>query len=66
VPSGGLVFSVDRGSETLHTIGLSNGQRSDFTVTTTVGRGDTVYFVVDAVADANCDLTSLQLTITFE
>jgi len=65
-PSGGLLFSVDRGSQTLRTIGLDNGQRSDFNLRTAVGIGDAVYFVVDADGDAVCDLTYLQLTITLK
>ena len=65
-PSGDLLFSVDAGSQTLRTIGLDNGQRSDFSVSTTVGIGDTVYFVVDADGDAICDLTYLQVTITYK
>lgn len=65
-PGGGLLFSVDRGSETLRSIGLDHGQRAAFNLSTTVGRGDTVYFIVDPGADGLCDLTSLQVTITFE
>lgn len=63
-PGESLLFSVNRGSETLRTIGLDHGQREDFNLRTTLASGDTVYFVVDAGADAICDLTFLQLTIT--
>jgi hypothetical protein len=62
-PSDGLIFSVDRSSETLQTMGLDLGQRTPFNLTTTVGVGDTVYFVSDSDGDANCDLTQLQVTI---
>jgi hypothetical protein len=65
-PSHGLLFSVDRGSETLRTMSLDLGQSTDFNLNTMVGMGDTVYFVVDADGDANCDLTQLRLTVTFE
>jgi len=62
-PSDGLLFSIDRGSETLRTMKLDLGQRTDLNLNTTVDIGDTVYFVVDADGDANCDLTQLQVTI---
>jgi hypothetical protein len=62
-PSDGLIFSVDRSSDTLETIGLDLGQRTPFNLTTTVDIGDTVYFVADSDGDANCDLTQLQVTI---
>jgi hypothetical protein len=65
-PSGDLRFSVDRGSRISHLIGLDNGQHSEFDLSTTIGVGDTLYFVVDADGDAVCDLTSLQLTITLK
>lgn len=62
-PSHGLLFSVDRGAETLRTISLDNGQEADFILNTIVGVGDRVYFVVDADGDANCDLTQLRVTV---
>jgi hypothetical protein len=65
-PSHGLLFSVDRGSETLRTLSLDLGQSTDFNLNTMVGIGDTVYFVVDADGDANCDLAQLRLTVTLQ
>jgi len=62
-PSGGLVISVDRNSETLRSIGLDLGQRVDFTIDTVVEIGESIYVVVDSGTDAICDLTSLRLTI---
>jgi hypothetical protein len=64
VPHGGLQFTIERGSLTLHSIGLDIGDESAFTVSTTVDIGDTVYFVVADNGDARCALTSLELRIT--
>ena len=65
-PGGDLYVSVDQGGETLRMIRLDHGQREDFSLRPKVGTGETLYFVVDSGTDALCDLTSLQLTITFE
>jgi len=62
--SGGLSFSIKQGSASLRAMNLALGQRIDIDVTSSIDRGDTVYFVVDADGDANCDLTKLQVTIT--
>lgn len=63
---GGLLFSIERGATTLRAISLASGQRSAFNLTTSVSIGETMYLIVDSDGDAVCDLTSLQLRITFE
>jgi hypothetical protein len=62
-PSGSLLFSIEQGSASLRALGLDLGQRADISVSSTVGLGETVYFVVDADGDAICDLTELRVTI---
>lgn len=66
VSTGLIVFTVDQGSETLRTVRLRLGQGADFTATATVTQGEFLYFVVDADADARCDLTNLTLQVTSE
>jgi hypothetical protein len=64
VPHGGLVFTIERGSDTFHSDELDIGDEAAFDITADVGVGDIVYFVVDAGADARCALASLLLRIT--
>jgi len=66
VPSANVIFTIDRGVETLHTIAVDVGQSGTFDATATVALGETIYFVFDADSDARCDLTTMRLEITSE
>lgn len=66
VSTGNIFFSIDHGSTSLKTISLLLGQSAEFNLTTTVATGESLYFIVDAGGDANCDLTYLRLKIIDE
>jgi len=63
VPSANVIFTIDRGAETLHTVAVDVGGSATFDLTATVSAGETLYFVFDADSDARCDLTALRLVI---
>ena len=64
-PAGSIFFSVDRGAESLKKIVLALGQSAKLSLTTSVSVGESLYFVVDAGADASCDGTELRLKIEY-
>jgi hypothetical protein len=61
----GVLWSIDRGGETLQSGDLPNGEAQTFDLARVgVRRGDVLYFVVDPKdGDHVCDSTSLDLTI---
>lgn len=62
--AGDIVFSVDRGAVSLEQIILGFAQNADFSLSTSVAVGESLYFIVDAGSDANCDGTELRVTIS--
>jgi len=61
---GDIIFSVERGIASLERIELGFAQNAEFSLTTSVTVGESLYFIVDPDADANCDLTELRVTIS--
>jgi len=64
VDAGDIIFSVERGMESLQRTVLGFAQNAQFSLTTSVTIGESLYFIVDADADASCDLTELRVTIS--
>ena len=64
VDAGDIIFSVERGVASLQRTVLGFAQNAEFSLTTSVTVGESLYFIVDADADANCDLTELRFTIS--
>lgn len=64
VDAGDITFSVERGMVSLKQIMLGFAQNAEFSLTTSVTVGESLYFIVDAGADANCDLTELRVAIS--
>jgi len=64
--AGDIDFSIDRGAASLKEIVLGFAQNAPFSLTTSVTVGESLYFIVDADEDANCDGTELHVTITHE
>ena len=62
--AGDIIFSVDRSDISLEQITVGFAQNAEFRVTTSMVVGESLYFIVDADADANCDGTELHLTIS--
>jgi hypothetical protein len=62
--AGDIIFSIERGMVSLQQTGLGFAQNETFSLTTPVTIGESLYFIVDADADANCDLTELRVTIS--
>ncbi|MEX2136303.1 MAG: hypothetical protein WEB29_04980 [Chloroflexota bacterium] len=60
----GIGFSVDRESSTLFASEVRSGDSDHLDVTTTVRRGESIYFIVDPGVDNTCDSTLLGLAIT--
>ena len=62
----GILWSIDRGGETLLTDDIANGAAQDFDLTNVrVRNNDVLYFIVDAKgSDYICDSTDLNLTIS--
>jgi hypothetical protein len=61
----GVLWSVDRGSETLKAGDLPNGATQSFSLAdVTVTTNDVLYFIVDPKDDFMCDSTRLDVTIT--
>jgi hypothetical protein len=64
VDAGDIIFSIERGTVSLEQTVLGFAQNAKFSLTTSVSIGESLYFIVDADADASCDLTELRLTIS--
>ena len=60
----GINWSIDNGSSSLLTSSLPSGGSLNFSLSTTVRVGDTLYFIVDPGFDSLCDSTDLSLLIT--
>lgn len=60
----GITFSVDRVSESLLMTEIPTGGSDDFALSTTIQRGDSLYFIVGSGATSTCDSTNLTLEIT--
>jgi hypothetical protein len=58
----GIVFSIDRGAETLETFHLGGGARV-FSHELNVAAGDTIYLIVEPGSNSFCDTTWLTATI---
>jgi len=63
--AGDIIFSVDRGALSLDQIVLGFARNADFSLTTSMAAGESLYFIVDADSDANCDGTELRVTISY-
>jgi hypothetical protein len=64
VDAGDIIFSVDRGATSLKQLILGFAQNAKFSLTTSVAVGESLHFIVDPDADANCDLVELRLRIS--
>jgi hypothetical protein len=60
----GISFFVDRESSRLLASEIASGDSDHLDVSTTVRRGESIYFIVDPGADSDCDSTLLSLEIT--
>jgi len=62
--AGDIIFSMDQGAVTLEETVLGFAQNAEISLTTSVAVGESLYFIVDAGPDANCDGTELRVTIS--
>ncbi len=60
----GIDFYVDREPDTLLEKTITTGARDAFDLSTTVGVGDSLYFIIGAGVTSSCDFTLLRLTIS--
>jgi hypothetical protein len=60
----GIIWSVDRGSESLQTTILPAGGSTTFDLAITVRKGETVYFIHDPGFDSNCDSAFVTVSIS--
>ena len=60
----GIIWSVDQASESLQTTILPAGEASAFDLTTTIRKGETLYFIHDPGSDSNCDSAFVTLAIS--
>lgn len=59
----GSIWSIDKGSDTLHSTTLPGGGSTAFELSTEIGMGETLYFVHDPGENSFCDTASVALTI---
>lgn len=63
VPVMGSIWSIDKGAATLQSTVLGPAGSTSFDLTTTVAKGDTLYFVHDPGYDSHCDMLVVDLEI---
>jgi hypothetical protein len=62
----GFTFFIDQWAQTIHAVTLSLGQSAALDLSLTVTAGDSLYFILDAGANAWCDSALLTLRIADE
>jgi hypothetical protein len=60
----GVLWSIDKGRNTLRSGALANGGAASFALATAVKKNQVLYFIVHPNAEYSCDSTNLQLIIT--
>jgi len=60
----GIIWSIDKGSTSLQSSLLLSGGNMNFSLSTTVQVGDTLYFISDPGFDDLCDSTDVSMLIT--
>lgn len=60
----GVLWSIDKGSQTLRSGALANGGTEGFALTAAVKKNQVLYFVVHPNAEYSCDSTNLQVIIS--
>ena len=63
VPIMGSIWSIDKGASTLESTVLAPGSGASFDLTTTVSKGETLYFIHDPGFDSHCDMLVVNLEI---
>ena len=63
VPVMGSVWSIYKGASTLESTVLAPGGGASFDLTTTVSKGETLYFIHDPGFDSHCDMLVVNLEI---
>lgn len=60
----GVLWSIDKGRNTLRSGAVANGGTASFALATAVKKNQVLYFIVHPNAEYSCDSTNLQLIIT--
>ena len=63
VPANGIIWSLDKGTETIRSSVLEPGATDNIELTATVAPGESLYLVVDDRDNSSCDSTLAQLRI---